>query len=160
MLPSFERSMPSVERSRIDLMGEVLARFGEARVRVTGSSMLPCIRPGDVLTIRRRAIDEVRVGDVALFVHGERLFAHRVIAHHRDHLITRGQSVPCPDAPVKCSDLLGTAVLLERAGTCMMVRSRVGPAARVIAAAARRSSRVNHTLQRIYAWRSRKAKAT
>jgi len=66
--PDYFPPVPTaVDRSRLALVGEVLHRFGEARLRVTGSSMLPSIWPGDELTVRRRAVSELRTGEIALF---------------------------------------------------------------------------------------------
>ena len=51
---------PCTDSSRVELVVDVLGQFGEARLRVVGSSMLPAIWPGDVLTIRRCPMGEVR----------------------------------------------------------------------------------------------------
>src|SRR5437867_6765581 len=101
---------PCTDSSRVELVVDVLGRFGEARLRVGGSSMLPAIWPGDVLTIRRRPMSAVRCGDVAVFVRGDRVFGHRVIAHHDPHLVTQCHSLPSPDAPVTQAEMLGVAL--------------------------------------------------
>src|SRR5436190_1147704 len=105
---------PCADGSRVRLLVDLIGRFGEARLRVTGVSMLPSILPGDVLTIRRRSMDDVCRGEVAVFARGDRLFVHRVIHRHDTHLITQGDSVPSPDPPVSRDEFLGTVVLLVR----------------------------------------------
>ena len=60
---------------------EVLRRFGEARLRVTGSSMLCAMWPGDLVAVRRQGMGEIRRGHVVLFV--RRFFAHRVVGKIR-----------------------------------------------------------------------------
>jgi len=145
---------PGADGSRVRLLVDLIGQVGEARLRVIGSSMLPSIRPGDVLIIRRRPIGDVRCGDVAVFVRDDRLFVHRVIAHHGSHLVTRGDSLPSPDAPVTATELAGVAVRLVRGGKARQVSSRVGLPARLTGALVSRSLPANRILQRVYAWRS------
>ena len=38
-----------------ELAGEMVRTFGRVRVRVTGTSMIPAVWPGDVLVVERRA---------------------------------------------------------------------------------------------------------
>src|SRR2546425_2667615 len=87
---------PADPRSEVkqSLAIEVLRRFGEARLRVTGSSMLPTVWPGDLVAVRRQSIGEIRRGHVVLFVRDGRFFAHRVVGkirrQDRTLLVTRG----------------------------------------------------------------------
>lgn len=100
------------------LIAEVLQRFGEARVRVLGTSMLPSIGPRDVLLVRRCSLERAAVGDIVLFVVGVRLFAHRVIEIGANpaapHLITKGDAHRLADAPVSPQQLLGQVVAVSR----------------------------------------------
>jgi len=41
-----------LEEAAPHLLAELLRRCGEARIRVAGTSMLPLIRPGDVLLVQ------------------------------------------------------------------------------------------------------------
>jgi signal peptidase I len=101
-----------------ELLEEVVRSFGEVRLRVSGSSMLPSILPSDVITVRRASIDEVSVGDVVLFAQNERFFAHRVVSKIGDAethgLITRGDTLCHEDAPIAASQLLGRVKSIER----------------------------------------------
>jgi signal peptidase I len=100
------------------LVREVLHLAGHARIRVTGSSMLPCILPGDVLEIRRSTISELHPGDIALFSRRERIFAHRIIAAEVfgdvPFLITRGDTHRRNDSPVFAHQLLGQVTSIVR----------------------------------------------
>jgi signal peptidase I len=145
---------PCTDSSRAELVVDGLGRFGEARLRVVGSSMLPSLWPGDVLTVRPRLIAEVRHGDVAVFVRDDRLIAHRVIAHRGSHVVTQGDTVTSPDAPVSQAELIGIAVRLVRCGKARRVSSHVGLPSRLMAALVNRSWHVNRILQRVHAWRS------
>ena len=51
-----------LEAVKCELAAEVLRSSGELRLRVTGSSMLPAVWPGDELTIRRQPFDAGRPG--------------------------------------------------------------------------------------------------
>jgi signal peptidase I len=94
-----------------DLLAEVLSRFGEVRLRVSGTSMLPAIRPGDILVVRRCVFEDVHSGDVVVFRAGQRLFAHRVAGKHAgsetDALITKGDALSQQDPAVSASNVLG-----------------------------------------------------
>ena len=100
------------------LITDVLQRFGEVRVRVFGTSMLPAIGPRDVLLVRRCSMERVAVGDVVLSVVGERLFAHRVTQiganAPRRYLITKGDTHERADPPVFQHQLLGKVVSVSR----------------------------------------------
>lgn len=96
------------------LFADVLARFGGARLRLQGTSMLPAIWPGDVLEIVPVDPAALRVGDVVLFLREGRLFCHRVralIADGEIWLRTRGDLVPGDDPPFPASAVLGRARL-------------------------------------------------
>lgn len=143
---------PLADRSRLALVGEVLQRFGQVTIRVTGSSMLPALRPGDELTIRRRSISEARTGEIAVFVRDDRLFAHRIVAQEPRCLVTRGDAVPSPDAPVSEAELLGVAVSVSRDGTAAELPTEPDATTRVVASIIRCSSHASATLQRLRGW--------
>ncbi len=101
---------------RNDLAAEAIRRFGELRLRVTGTSMLPAIRPGDLLHVRRCAPDDAEPGDVVLFLRHSRLFAHRLISCTETQLLTRGDGRATFDPPVTTQELLGKVVSVTRSG--------------------------------------------
>jgi hypothetical protein len=127
------------------LAAEVLSRFGEVRMRVIGSSMLPSLRPGDVLTIRRCAMSAVESGAIVLFTRDGRLFAHRVAARRNTHLVTRGDALEWQDPPVCQDQFLGQVITLTRNG-----RQRRPPSLtigrRIAAAVVQRSARARWLL--------------
>jgi len=124
------------------LATDVLRRFGEVQLRVIGSSMLPSVQPGDVLTIRRCVMGVVESGAIVLFARDARLFAHRVVERRATHLVTRGDALERHDPPVREDQLLGRVVALTRNG-----RRRQPPALtvgrRIAAAVVRRSTRAS-----------------
>jgi signal peptidase len=113
----------------------VLNRFGQVRLRVSGTSMLPAIRPGDILVVHRCTIEEVNSCDVVLFGAGERLFVHRVIRKHVSSgaavLITKGDALRSHDPAVSSSQVLGRVAAVERRAPVLGDRirySRIGSA--------------------------------
>ena len=93
--------------TRIALAQEALQRFGQLRFRALGSSMLPAIAPGDLLVFRKAAADELALGQIVLVRRDAALVAHRLVSCNGDHLITMGDALPSPDAPVHPSQVLG-----------------------------------------------------
>ena len=119
--------------SAAELAGDLLARGTEVRMRVTGSSMTPFIRSGDVVTLVPSPSEGVSLGDVIAFSpHPGRLILHRVVAGTARAPLTRGDAAPCVDEP---GALLGVVSRVERAGR--VVRLGLGPERRVLALAQR-----------------------
>ncbi len=104
-----------VEALKLDLAAEVLTSFGQARLPATGSSMFPCMQPGDMLEIRRPA-NPIQTGDVVVFLRHARLIVHRVVVRRGDLLITRGDRLRYRDEPVATAEILGCVVAIERHG--------------------------------------------
>jgi len=100
---------------KLDLAAEVLTSCGQARLPVTGSSMFPCMQPGDLLEIRRSDCP-IQIGDVVVFDRHGRLVVHRVVGRTGDLLITRGDRLRYPDAPVPPAAILGCVTAIERRG--------------------------------------------
>lgn len=101
----------------LQLITDVLHLAGTAKVRVTGSSMLPCVLPGDVLLVQRQAIQKLVLGDIAVFTRDDRLFAHRVVrrgASTTPSVITCGDALTEPDQPVRSAELLGRVEFIIR----------------------------------------------
>jgi signal peptidase I len=100
------------------LISDVLQLSGTARVCVSGSSMLPSIRPGDILLLQRTELSEAAPGDIVLFAREDRLFAHRVISQDCKYgiscLVTCGDSLDKNDPPVFADELLGRVTSILR----------------------------------------------
>ena len=141
--------------SRNELAAEAVRSFGVLRLRVTGSSMLPAIRPGDVLLIRRCGVDEPAVGDVVLFERERRLFAHRVVARSGGGLITQGDGVPQRDRCVGAPELLGKVSEVLRGGRRLSMRRKPSISGRMTAAFVRRSALAARLVTRLHRLRSR-----
>ena len=82
------------------LVRDLLSDGLPVKVTVTGSSMVPFIRAGDVVTLRP----------------GATLVVHRVITRTGAGVVTRGDASPETDDPVSLGDVLGHVVGVERVG--------------------------------------------
>jgi len=138
---------------------ELLRRFGQLRLRVTGASMLPAIWPGDIVTIHSVRLSDVSRGDLVLFFRGQRFFVHRVLDVSDDSLLTRGDSVLGPDLPVSSQELLGRVVSITGAGS-MRAPSQLRVIGTLVALAARHSTLVCNLLLRLHACYRQRLRAT
>lgn len=62
-----------------DLLQESLTKYNSVWMTIVGKSMLPFLKSGDSIAVRKTDIKDIRVGDVALFRKGDNAIAHRVI---------------------------------------------------------------------------------
>jgi signal peptidase I len=135
--PLYRGLMKKPENARTTLAcglaGDVVRRFGGVRLRVFGTSMVPSILPGDLISIQRADLSEISPGEIVLYSREGRLFAHRVVARAGNHddprLITRGDRLSYTDPLVSSRELLGRVTSI-RCGDGRGHR-RVRPAARV-----------------------------
>ena len=86
--------------ARILLAQDTLQRFGRLRFKALGSSMLPAVAPGDILTFRTARPGDLVVGRIVLMAGDGRLVAHRLLSHDQGLLTTMGDSLRVPDAPL------------------------------------------------------------
>src|ERR1700730_16364085 len=106
-----------------DLAGDIIRTFGEVRLRVFGTSMVPSILPGDLISVQHAAVSEISVGEIVLFTRNGRMFAHRVVGLKRSAeqsfedqgeslLTTRGERLRHNDPPVFWSELFGKVICI------------------------------------------------
>lgn len=95
------------------LLTELLREAGHATIEVGGNSMLPAIRPGDVLSVET---GPAAIGDVVVFNQAGHLCAHRLLAVVDSQAITRGDANQRLDLPFACKEILGRVTSLERNG--------------------------------------------
>lgn len=136
------------DAAKCELAAEVVRRSGRLRLGVTGSSMLPAIRPGDVLAIERCTVHDTRPGEVVLFSREGRLFAHRLVSRSGECLITRGDSLPACDPAVTAAELLGKVTLVLRRGRPIGPGGNRGYLGRMSAALMRRWPSVTYAVER------------
>ncbi len=115
---SSARTSENNKIAELDLAAEILASGGIIRLRAFGSSMLPAIWPGDILTIESVALRWPVTGDIVLIRINNRAFIHRVqelqSGQDSPRWITRGDAVPECDPAVSGAQLQGTVSLIQR----------------------------------------------
>lgn len=102
-----------------------LGREHPLQVVVTGTSMTPFLRSGDVVTVAPVAFAAVRLGDVVAVEEHGRLCVHRVVCRSAEHLVTRGDAAARRDPPAPAEALRGRVVRAAREGR--EVRLGLGP---------------------------------
>jgi signal peptidase len=122
-----------------ELAAQTLRDSGKLRFRATGSSMLPAIRPGDILAVHRRQISEIQPGDIAFFSCNGGVVAHRVISKGQDVLTVQGDSVPSIDPAVIAENFLGLVLSIQRDGKSFVPSRRPGVLSRFTASVLKRS---------------------
>lgn len=102
-------------------VGKALADSGRAKFRAYGTCMYPTVRPGDVLHVASRTVEQVDVGDIAVCRRHGVLFGHRAIAKgvsgERPFIVTRPDGAAgADDGPTFADDVLGVVTEIERRG--------------------------------------------
>lgn len=112
---SFARGIVMHPEQKAGLL-EALAAHGSCEVRVAGRSMLPFIKPGDVVTIKRCDGLPCFGSVVALFVQ-DQLIVHRVAKVTKTGtVLISGDSSVGSETSVMPSEIIGTVVSLKRNG--------------------------------------------
>jgi signal peptidase I len=89
-------------------------RGAAARMRVSGGSMDPALRDGDVVLIER--LQRCQRGDVVVAKLDGRIVMHRVVSVDTDRVQLRGDNrVEC-DPPIALEDVIGRVTRVERDG--------------------------------------------
>ena len=117
-MPATSRDTPECAALKVEMTAELVQKFGAARLRVLGSSMAPTLRPGDILSVRRAAPEEISVGQLIVFSSGPRLITHRVVAVLEDagarRWVTRGDRGFCDDPAVLPENLIAVVESVSR----------------------------------------------
>jgi GNAT superfamily N-acetyltransferase len=104
--------------AQMELIRAVTERGAAIRTRVSGFSMSPFIRDGDVLTIAPLDGRAPHVGEVVAFAQSDtgRLAIHRVVAAMDGAWLMRGDNSPEADGVAPRENLLGVVTRVERGG--------------------------------------------
>jgi len=108
---------PSAADIPQSLAAEILKSSGILRLGVSGSSMLPTLWPGDVVTLVAIA-EQPTVGQIVLFQRCGQFVVHRVVEAGSSggqlQVTTRGDSMIDQDGPIAASEVLGRVVAIRR----------------------------------------------
>jgi signal peptidase len=149
--------------SACDLIGEVVRKTGRVRLRVSGTSMVPAMRPGDLITVECAGPDEIKPGEIVVFARAERLVVHRVKAivaspaapkngDSREILFaTRGDRARRNDPMVSSSELLGRVTHVERGDKSALVKTKLSAREQLVSRLLRNSNRATSLYLRVSA---------
>ncbi len=114
----------TADECKTALAAETLRAGDSIRVQVLGSSMLPSIWPGDVVSIDKAFVGEIIAGDIVVCERDDRLFVHRLLGKSESkdgiHWETRGDSMPQNDPPFSEGQLLGRVSVIFRDGRAVI----------------------------------------
>ena len=100
---------------RLALARQALQTAGHLRIRAFGSSMLPAILPGDLLTFRAATLADALPGHIVLTATDDNAWrVHRIAAVDGDWVVTRGDALRHRDPPLPCASLLGVLEAQQR----------------------------------------------
>lgn len=147
--------------SACSLVAEAVRKAGSVRLRVSGTSMVPAMRPGDLVTVERATVNEIAPGEIVVFARSGRLVAHRVASivtskarddNPRQPLLeTRGDRARRMDPMVSSSELLGRITQIERGSRPVQLRARLTTKEQVISRILRVSDRATNLYLRVSA---------
>jgi hypothetical protein len=121
------------EDHKLELATEVLRSGGAIRLQALGTSMLPSVWPGDLLSIEHAPGKDMVPGDIVLVARDARFFVHRLIGKDDDEWITRGDSLPQNDPPVVEAQVLGKVSLIHRKTGDIVPKPRLSVFGRTLA---------------------------
>ena len=114
------------------------------RLHVSGLSMLPALWPGDLITVRHAATEDLRRGAIVAFARDDRIVVHRIVgqtANSNANLpITRGDSQQEEDLPVLPGELLGIVASVRRFGVDRPIAYRSSLIAQILSKLVLRSA--------------------
>lgn len=111
---------PATDHYKRTLLIANLRSGGPIMLRAWGTSMLPVIWPGDVLTIENSS-GQLNLGDIVLAERGGRFFVHRLVGRASENwMLLRGDALGQPDPAVTRSQVLGrVTAICGRQGTAV-----------------------------------------
>jgi hypothetical protein len=99
-----------------NLVADVVRSFGRVRLKVTGTSMLPSVWPGDILIVSQCNAADLSPGQIVLCYRNHELVAHRLVGKRDNCLMTRGDSLLWKDRPFRDDEVLGEVISILRDG--------------------------------------------
>jgi signal peptidase I len=134
------------------LVTESVQKWGGIRLPAMGTSMVPAIQPGDVLSIQPVDPKEISLGDIVVYAREQMLVVHRIVKTFADlskpYLVTRGDRLLRDDTPVLLDDLLGRVASIERRNRRWNVRPLSNRAEKALCMVLRRSERATQLFLR------------
>ena len=74
---------------------------------VTSQSMWPVLKRGDLIFIKGTGLEDIEIGSVIVFRHGEGMAVHRVVRIEGQTITTKGDANTKEDNPITSDDIVG-----------------------------------------------------
>ena len=102
-------------------LSKVIVENNLIKFRSRGMCMYPYLRPKDVLCIEPKSVEEIKIGDIAVFRRFDYLYAHRTISKNKygnlTYILTQPDTSKAGnDGPIFNEDILGIVSKVERRG--------------------------------------------
>jgi len=108
----------------LDLARVETGQDGRLGLHVVSCSMLPLLRPGDLVQVRRMPVEALRQGDVIVVNSAGNPITHRLVMVDAQGWHTKGDSCTFADPPVPAEAIWGRVVSVERGDTCLDLQNR------------------------------------
>ena len=148
--------------ARLALCKAILLVGKPLRLRIRGSSMVPALWPGELVTIHSIDMKGPRVGQIVVFSRSGYFVAHRVVRIDPSEdgadgraVVTRGDAAWEEDAPILPSEWLGLVASVHRFGAPRAPRFASTRSATAVAALVRGSDLLRRALDRLSMIRAR-----
>ncbi len=99
-----------------DLARMGLRSGGSVRLRVSGDSMLPLLRPGDAVRLQPAEPASLRRGQLVVLAIDGHLLTHRLLWQGPEGLVAKGDNREALDPPASPDSLVGRVIAIERGG--------------------------------------------
>jgi signal peptidase I len=138
------------------LLAELVRKYGTVRLHAVGTSMVPAIHPGDLLSVQRVDVKEILRGDIVVYAREETLIVHRVVkvmatVSPEPYLITRGDRLLRDDPQVLSPELIGRVSLVQRGQRSLGLRPLPSAVQQVLCLALRNSDLATYFYLRVSA---------
>ena len=100
----------------VDLGKESLSKGGSLLLRVVSDSMKPMLKIGDILTVKSATCDDIRCGDLIVFIVNHTYFTHRVLDINGEFIQTKGDWWHKPDPLLRLDAIIGVVQSREHDG--------------------------------------------
>lgn len=107
--------MDDLDGIKLELVADHLRCGQTVNVIADGHSMNPFIHKGDILTLRGRASDPLRPGEIVAFIRNNFLFIHRILEVGRKDgmVLTKGDNLQLSDSLAGAGEIIGFVVAIH-----------------------------------------------
>jgi signal peptidase I len=105
-----------------ELFLTALAEGKVVRLHVDGTSMLPLLKPGDVVVLQRVESHRLQKGDLVVVRREHDLVTHRLVWQRAGQWLTKGDNLRYMDPPIDEQAILGKVIAVERDRTIISLQ--------------------------------------